>query len=93
MHVHRESHSYGEMGWMIIVQTMLELFPWTAWNTSAIRPLTPMQAIEQILVPTTALSLITEDLSVLAKNLDPLETMQASGQYGSLIFPYDDQED
>lgn len=78
---------------MIIVKTMLDLFPWPAWNISAIRPLTPMQAIEQILVPTTVLSLISEDLSGSAKNLDPLETMQASGEYGSFIFPYEDQEE
>lgn len=77
---------------MIIVSVMLELFPFKSWDPSVIRPLTPMQVIERILVPTTALSLITEDLADLGKNLDPLETMLASGEYGSFMFPYDDED-
>lgn len=86
------SYSYGEIGWMIIVSVMLELFPLKAWDPSVIRPLTPMQVIERILVPTTALSLITEDLADLGKNLDPLETMRASGEYGTFMFPYNDED-
>ncbi|KAI0766656.1 RTC4-like domain-containing protein [Trametes elegans] len=81
---------YGELGYVIIHQTLCNLFPPANFDPAAALPLTPADFIAQILVPEAALNLIMEDLG--QSRADALKTLRDSVQYGVAMFPADEGE-
>lgn len=78
-------NSYGEQGWTIIIQVLLNTFPLKDWNSASIYPLTPMQATEWILLPEMTISLIAEDTGEGFSGAH--RVMEQSSEYGSIAFP------
>ncbi|KAH7920529.1 hypothetical protein BV22DRAFT_1133001 [Leucogyrophana mollusca] len=76
---------YGELGSVIIHQTLYNLFPPSSFDASLIVPLTPAEFIQRILVPEAALELIMEDLCI--DRDEALVTLRESAQYGVAMFP------
>ncbi|KAI0369107.1 hypothetical protein BV20DRAFT_411013 [Pilatotrama ljubarskyi] len=81
---------YGELGYVIIHQTLCDLFPPASFDPAAALPLTPADFIAHVLVPEAALNLIMEDLSL--KRADALKTLRESVEYGVAMFPADEGE-
>ena len=78
------------MGYVIIHQTLCDLFPPAEFDPDATLPLTPADFITQVLVPETAVHLIMEDLS-LPRN-KAIQTLRESVEYGVAMFPADEGE-
>ncbi|KAF8903497.1 restriction of telomere capping protein 4, partial [Gymnopilus junonius] len=87
---------YGELGSVIIHQTLYNMFPLDTINPALTAPLTANEFIERILVPEVALRLVLED-----KDLDidteedvkeALEILRDSSSYGVAMFPEDGGE-
>jgi hypothetical protein len=78
-------HSYGELGYIIIHQTIYQLFPPDTLDPDSITPLTPADFIQRILVPEAAVHLIMEDLQSTYSNA--LKTLRESVEYGVAMFP------
>jgi hypothetical protein len=83
--------SYGELGSVIIHQTLYGLFPPSSFDPTLIAPLTPPEFIQRILVPEAAAGLILED-----RRLDPqnekhkekaVKILRESAAYGVAMFP------
>ncbi|KAI8985534.1 RTC4-like domain-containing protein [Trametes punicea] len=81
---------YGELGYVIIHQTLCDLFPPTSFDHLAALPLNPSDFIAHVLVPEAALNLIMEDLSLSLD--DSLKTLRDSVEYGVAMFPVDEGE-
>ncbi|CDO69661.1 hypothetical protein BN946_scf184851.g49 [Trametes cinnabarina] len=81
---------YGELGYMIIHQTLCDLFPPASFDPAAALPLTPADFIAHVLVPEAALNLIMEDLNLSRE--DALKTLRDSVEYGVAMFPVDEGE-
>lgn len=90
-------NSYGELGSVIIHQTIYNLFPPSSFDPTLIIPLTPTEFIQRILVPEAAVGLIMEDLK-----LDPdderqkakaVKILRESAAYGVAMFPDADTND
>ncbi|KAI0676101.1 RTC4-like domain-containing protein, partial [Trametes maxima] len=81
---------YGELGYMIVHQTLCNLFPPTTFDAAAALPLTPADFISHVLVPEAALNLIMEDLNL--SRGDALRTLRESVEYGVAMFPADEGE-
>ncbi|KAI0741663.1 RTC4-like domain-containing protein [Daedaleopsis nitida] len=81
---------YGELGYVIIHQTLCDLFPPTDFHPDATLPLTPSDFIALILVPEAAVHLIIEDLSL--SRSKAIETLRDSVEYGVAMFPADEGE-
>jgi len=76
---------YGELGYMIIHQTIYQLFPPDAIDPDSTAPLTPSDFIQRILVPEAAVCLIMEDLQ--STYLSAIKTLRESVEYGVAMFP------
>lgn len=86
----RRINSYGELGYMIISQTMYDMFPPVSFPPDSTLPLTPADFIQLILIPEAAVSLITEDMGQTRE--EAIVTLRESAEYGVAMFP-DDQPD
>jgi hypothetical protein len=82
--------SYGELGSMILHQTLYNMFPPSSFDAQSIAPLTPQDFIQRILVPEAALALIMEDTG--QDRIQAVRTMRESAGYGVAMFP-DTSED
>ncbi|KAJ6589053.1 RTC4-like domain-containing protein [Mycena capillaripes] len=84
---------YGELGAVIIHQTLYDMFPSNTTQTSAIQPLELREFISYILVPEVGMCLIMQDLALDVNN--PTEktqgvvVMRDSASYGASMFPED----
>lgn len=77
--------SYGELGLLIIHQTLYNLFPFSSFEPSSIAPLTPAEFIQLVLIPEAAVRLIMQDLCL--DRDDAIVTLRESSQYGVAMFP------
>jgi hypothetical protein len=77
--------SYGELGLLIIHQTLYDLFPFSSFEPSSIAPLTPAEFIQLVLIPEAAVRLIMQDLCL--DRDDAIVTLRESSQYGVAMFP------
>jgi len=77
--------SYGELGYLIIHQTIYQLFTPEAIDPDSTAPLTPSEFIQRILVPEAAVYLIMEDLQSTYSNA--IKTLRESVEYGVAMFP------
>ncbi|KAH9924827.1 RTC4-like domain-containing protein [Amylocystis lapponica] len=78
---------YGELGYVIIHQTIYNLFPLTSFDSDATLPLTPTDFVQLILVPEAAVALIMEDLG--QDRATAINTLRDSAEYGVAMFPDD----
>jgi RTC4-like domain len=89
--------SYGELGSVIIHQTLYNMFPPTSFNLPSIAPLSPEEFMQRILVPEVALRLIMQDRRLLQKGTkgvqEALKVLRESSAYGVAMFPADVTED
>ncbi|TFY72456.1 hypothetical protein EVG20_g543 [Dentipellis fragilis] len=76
---------YGELGSMVIHQTIYNLFPPSSFDADSISPLTPTEFIQRVLVPEAALALIMEDMGFDRDHA--AITMRESAAYGVAMFP------
>lgn len=76
---------YGELGSMILHQTLYNMFPPSSFDARSIAPLTPQDFIQRILVPEAALALIMEDTG--QDRIQAVQTMRESAGYGVAMFP------
>ncbi|KAF8260688.1 RTC4-like domain-containing protein [Lactarius quietus] len=76
---------YGELGSMILHQTLYNMFPPSSFDARSIAPLTPQDFIQRILVPEAALALIMEDTG--QDRVQAVQTMRESAGYGVAMFP------
>ncbi|KAK7687762.1 hypothetical protein QCA50_008981 [Cerrena zonata] len=81
---------YGELGYVIIHQTIYDLFPPASFDSDSTLPLSPTEFIQLILVPEAAVSLIMDDLQ--QPRAQAIQTLRASAEYGVAMFP-DEQND
>ena len=77
--------SYGELGYLIVHQTIYQLFPPDKIDPDSTAPLTPSDFIQRILVPEAAAYLIMEDLR--STYLSAIKTLRESVEYGVAMFP------
>jgi hypothetical protein len=77
--------SYGELGSMILHQTLYNMFPPSLIDPQSITPLAPQEFIQRILVPEAALTLIMEDTG--QDQVKAVQTMRESAGYGVAMFP------
>ena len=77
--------SYGELGYLIIHQTIYQLFPPDTINPDSTVPLTPADFIQRILVPEAAVHLIMEDLQ--SDYSSAVKILRESVEYGVAMFP------
>ena len=77
--------SYGELGYLIIYQTIYQLFPPDTIDPDSTAPLTPADFIQRILVPEAAVRLIMEDLQ--STYSSAIKTLRESVEYGVAMFP------
>lgn len=82
--------SYGELGYVIIHQTLCDLFPPASFDPAAALPLTPADFIGHVLVPEAAANLIAEDLKL--SRACAITTLRESVEYGVSMFPADEGE-
>lgn len=78
-------YSYGELGYLIIHQTIYHLFPPDTIDPDSIAPLTPSDFIQRILVPEAAAHLVMEDLQ--SPYSSAIKTLRESVEYGVAMFP------
>ncbi|KAJ7574386.1 RTC4-like domain-containing protein [Mycena floridula] len=85
---------YGELGSVIILQTLYNLFPLDSLNPAHVQPLNPSEFMQRILVPEVALRLIMEDqnLSGSKGHRDAVKILRDSATYGVAMFPEDEGE-
>ncbi|KAM6496813.1 RTC4-like domain containing protein, partial [Amanita muscaria] len=85
---------YGELGYAIIHQSLLDLFPPTSCDVGFANPLTPEQFVQRVLVPEVALRLIQEDMDLRGPThiAKALQVLRDSSKYGVAMFP-DDSND
>ncbi|KAG1776575.1 RTC4-like domain-containing protein [Suillus placidus] len=76
---------YGELGLLIIHQTLYNLFPFSSFEPSSIAPLTPAEFIQLVLIPEAAVGLIMQDLHL--DRDEAIVTLRESSQYGVAMFP------
>ncbi|GJE91289.1 hypothetical protein PsYK624_074380 [Phanerochaete sordida] len=81
---------YGELGSVIISQTIYDLFPPAEFTPVSTLPLTPTEFIQRVLVPEAALRLVMEDMK--QSRSEALKTLRDSAQYGVAMFPDDNTE-
>jgi hypothetical protein len=87
-------NSYGELGQIIIQQTLFNLFPLDTFDLKLIKPFTANDFIQRILIPEVALRLIMEDrgLRGLSGAEEALQVLRESTTYGVTMFPEDSGE-
>lgn len=79
--------SYGELGYTIIHQTLYDLFPPDQFFPNSTLPLDPIEFIQHVLIPETAVHLISHDL--MQSRSQAIATMRQSVEYGVAMFPDD----
>ncbi|KAF8159864.1 RTC4-like domain-containing protein [Crassisporium funariophilum] len=85
---------YGELGAVIINQTLFDMFPPATFDPALISPLTSNEFVLRILVPEVALRLIMEDRGLEGEEAMPeaLSVLRESSAYGVAMFPEDGGE-
>ncbi|KAF9077980.1 RTC4-like domain-containing protein, partial [Rhodocollybia butyracea] len=85
---------YGELGSVIIHQTLFELFPPEDIQPEVVSPLSPKDFINRVLLPEVAIQLIMEDksLSGSSGSRRALKILRDSTAYGVAMFPEDTGE-
>ncbi|KAI0077757.1 hypothetical protein K474DRAFT_1567468, partial [Panus rudis PR-1116 ss-1] len=78
---------YGELGYVIIHQTIYDLFPPESFDADSTLPLTPTEFIQLILVPEAAVALVMEDMQ--QSRRESIKTLRESAEYGVTMFPDD----
>ncbi|KZT21190.1 hypothetical protein NEOLEDRAFT_793259 [Neolentinus lepideus HHB14362 ss-1] len=79
---------YGEMGSLIIQQTLYTMFPPATFDPKLIAPLNPTEFIQRILVPQVGVALIMDDMHLDVAGA--VDTLRESAQYGVAMYPGDD---
>ncbi|KAJ7496832.1 RTC4-like domain-containing protein [Mycena latifolia] len=84
---------YGELGSVIIHQTLYDMFPLTTIDPDLVDPLTPNEFIQRILVPEVGMRLVIEDMDLdVADRSDKKQAvavLRESASYGVAMFPED----
>ncbi|KAF5384623.1 hypothetical protein D9757_007517 [Collybiopsis confluens] len=82
---------YGELGSILIHQTLYKLFPPESTSPELVSPLSPKQFIERVLLPEVAVRLIMEDKSLngVSGARKALDILRESTSYGVAMFPDD----
>ncbi|KIM44795.1 hypothetical protein M413DRAFT_362806 [Hebeloma cylindrosporum] len=84
---------YGELGSVIIHQTLYNMFPPASMDPNSIAPLTANEFVQRILVPEVALHLIMEDKGFSDEDMqEALTILRESSAYGVAMFPEDGGE-
>ncbi|KAJ6631515.1 RTC4-like domain-containing protein [Mycena sp. CBHHK59/15] len=87
---------YGELGSVIIHQTLYDMFPLAAINPDLVSPLTPNEFIQRILVPEVGMRLVMQDLLLevdeLSDKKQAVAVLRESASYGVAMFPEDGGE-
>ncbi|KAG7444480.1 uncharacterized protein BT62DRAFT_900378, partial [Guyanagaster necrorhizus] len=78
---------YGEQGSVIIYQTLFNLFPPASIHPDQVKPLTPNEFTQRILVPEVATRLIRQDMGVSPSKA--VKILRESASYGVAMFPED----
>lgn len=78
---------YGQQGSVIIHQTLFNLFPPASIHPDQVKPLTPNEFTQRILVPEVAARLIRQDMGVSASKA--VKILRESASYGVAMFPED----
>jgi hypothetical protein len=88
------NRSYGELGSVIIHQTLYNMFPPASIDATIIAPLTFNQFVQRVLVPEVALRLIMEDKGLKGElgMQKALGILRDSSAYGVAMFPEDTNE-
>ncbi|KAJ6468955.1 RTC4-like domain-containing protein, partial [Mycena vulgaris] len=85
---------YGEVGATIIHQVLYDMFPLVFIEPELVRPLTPNEFIQQILVPEVGMRLVIEDMGLnpdsRSDKKQALDVLSESAGYGVTMFPVDD---
>ncbi|KZT70805.1 hypothetical protein DAEQUDRAFT_764374 [Daedalea quercina L-15889] len=81
---------YGELGYVIIHQTMYDMFPPASFSPDSTLPLNPNDFIQLILIPEATVSLIMEDMGQTRE--EAVVTLRDSAEYGVAMFPDDQTE-
>ncbi|KAH8104043.1 RTC4-like domain-containing protein, partial [Cristinia sonorae] len=76
---------YGELGFVIISQTIYDLFPPHSLDSDSTLPLIPSEFLQLILIPEAAVGLIMEDMNQSRKA--SIKTLRESAEYGVAMFP------
>lgn len=82
--------SYGELGSMVIYQTLHNMFSHETLRKEKIAPLSITDFIQQILVPEVAMALVRVDMDI--DDDEALKTLRASSSYGAAMFPVTDKD-
>ncbi|KAJ6589952.1 RTC4-like domain-containing protein, partial [Mycena vulgaris] len=84
---------YGELGSVIIHQTLYDMFPLTTIDPDLVDPLTPNEFIQRIFVPEVGMRLVIQDMDL---NVDArpdkkqaVAVLRESASYGVAMFPED----
>ncbi|KAJ2929474.1 hypothetical protein H1R20_g7620, partial [Candolleomyces eurysporus] len=82
---------YGELGTVIINQTLYDMFPPASIQAQAIAPLGAEEFLQRILIPEAALRLIMEDKGLKGSSgrQTALQVLRESSSYGVAMFPAD----
>ncbi|CAK5282348.1 unnamed protein product [Mycena citricolor] len=87
---------YGEMGAMIINQTLYNSFPLDSINPDLVLPLTPRDFMQRILIPEVGMRLVIEDMNMDVDDADDrataVQVLRDSASYGVAMFPEDGGE-
>ncbi|KAJ7165360.1 RTC4-like domain-containing protein [Mycena filopes] len=84
---------YGEVGAIIIHETLYEMFQISKVEPEAVQPLNVHEFIGRILVPEVATRLIMEDMGIsIEEKQRAVAIMRESCSYGVAMFPVDDDE-
>ncbi|KAJ7503057.1 RTC4-like domain-containing protein [Mycena galericulata] len=87
---------YGELGSVIIHQTLYDMFPLATVDSDLVDPLTPNEFIQRILVPEVGMRLVIEDMSLDVNDRSDkkraVAVLRESASYGVAMFPEDGGE-
>ncbi|KAG6825849.1 hypothetical protein H0H92_002197 [Tricholoma furcatifolium] len=84
---------YGEMGSVIIHQTLYDLFPPASIDPESVSPLTANEFLQRIMVPEVAVRLIMQDMDLDESRMDDaVKVLRESANYGVAMFPADEGE-
>ncbi|KAJ7655395.1 RTC4-like domain-containing protein, partial [Mycena rosella] len=87
---------YGELGSVIIHQTLYDMFPLATIDPVLVDPLTPNEFVQRILVPEVGMRLVIQDLGVDVEDRKErkhaVKVLRESASYGVAMFPEDGGE-
>ncbi|KAH0582517.1 hypothetical protein H2248_010458 [Termitomyces sp. 'cryptogamus'] len=85
---------YGEMGSVIIHQTLYDLFPPASIDPDLVSPLTASEFLQRIMVPEIGVRLIMQDMNLdVSQMRDAVKILRESANYGVAMFPVDEGEE